>query len=69
MALEGNMLTKSSQRKTNITHYMRNLKNKTINEYNKTNSQIQGTSWCLPVGRNRKGQDGVIKKYKFPIMK
>ena len=49
MDLEGNMLTKLSQRKTNITRYMQNLKNKTINEYNKTNSQIQRTSWCLPV--------------------
>ena len=59
MDLEGNMLTELTQRKTNITRYMWNLKNKTKNEYNKTNSRIQRTSWCLSVGRSRKGQDGV----------
>ena len=53
MDLEGNMLTKLSQRKTNITRYMQNLKNKTINEYNKTNSQIQRTSWWEETERDK----------------
>ena len=59
--LEGIMLSKISQGKTNtvlyVTTYMWNLKDETNKYYRmKTGSQIQRTNSWLPVGRGKWGE-------------